>query len=118
VAALAGNCAIIKSPATGQAAGLCWSFGPITCRPVKRCLYAACRPGVLRQDQRRVDQQDADQQPVLSVQMTGLTVVPIAVEWAPDPVWHLAADRRQPQGPSLPQSPTLNISPQSWYFVK
>jgi len=41
----------------------------------------------------------------------------LPVEWAPSAVWPMTAIADNLRG-VLPQSPTLNINPENWYFVK
>ena len=41
----------------------------------------------------------------------------LPVEWAPGAVWPMTEIASNLRG-VLPQSPTLNINPENWYFVK
>jgi len=41
----------------------------------------------------------------------------LSVEWTPSPVWLLTEIASNLRG-VLPQSPTLDINPENWYFVK
>ena len=74
--------------------------------------------GYCNHDQRHDDRQDADQQqPAVHVHLAGLPGAQLPVIWAPDAAYQLTEIASNLKG-ALPQSPTLSINPENWYFVK
>ena len=101
----------------GQGAGV---QPPTTCPPARCCSPAArsATPAGSATAPRRHDQPDADQrQPAGHVRLAGLPGPPLPVIWQPDGVYSLTEVAGNLRGVS-PQSPTLSINPEDWYFVE
>ena len=119
-----GNCVVTKSPCTWDMAnwGFGWSFSPDylpTGRgavPVRRGLELR---RLLRQDQRRDDRHRRSPTPALQYiyQWQDYLAPQLPVEYQPNAAYTLTEVASNLKG-VLPQSPTLSITPENWYFVK
>ena len=124
IAVAGGNCVVAKLPCNWDMAnwGGGWSFSPDylpTGEELFLCGAIAQLRRVLRPRQRRDDRQDADQrQPAVHVHLAGLPGGPAAGDLAAGRRLPADRDRQQPARASAPQSPTLSINPENWYFVK
>ena len=122
VGALVGNCVVTKSSCNWDGAGgLGWSYAP-DYLPTGEALFMCGVPAnfggycnkandaMINKTLTSSNLSDLYRwQDYLSAQLP--------VEWAPDAVWPMTAIAGNLRG-VLPLSPTLNINPENWYFVK
>jgi peptide/nickel transport system substrate-binding protein len=116
-----GNCVILKSPCNWDAvAGIGWSYAP-DYLPTGETLFMCgvpANPGYC----------DKSNDALINKTLTSGNLAyldrwqdylasQLPVEWAPTPAWLLTEVASNLRG-VLPQSPTLNITPENWYFVR
>jgi len=117
-----GNCVVTKSPCNWDGvAGVGWSYAPDylpTGEALFMCGVPANAGGYCNKTSDAMINKTLTSgnlsylyrwQDYLSAQLP--------VEWAPNPVWLLTEIASNLRG-VLPQSPTLDINPENWYFVK
>jgi peptide/nickel transport system substrate-binding protein len=116
-----GNCVVIKSPCSWDAvAGIGWSYAP-DYLPTGEALFVCGVPA-------NSGYCDKTNDTLINKTLTSSNLsylyrwqdylaAQLPVEWTPNPAWLLKEIADNLRG-VLPQSPTLNITPENWYFVK
>jgi peptide/nickel transport system substrate-binding protein len=118
-----GNCVVVKSPCNWDMAnwGFGWSFSPDylpTGDQLFQCNAVANSGGYCdKTDDSMIEQTLTNDNLQLFYNWQNYLAPQLPVEYQPDAAYTLSEVANNLKG-ALPQSPTLSITPETWYFVK
>ena len=123
IAVAGGNCVVTKSPCNWDLAnwGFGWSFSPDylpTGEELFQCGAVSNSGGYCNsQDDSLISQTLTNSSLSLFYQWQDFLAPQLPVEYQPNAAYTLTEVANNLQG-VLPQSPTLSITPENWYFTK
>jgi peptide/nickel transport system substrate-binding protein len=117
-----GNCVVTKSPCNWDGvAGVGWSYAP-DYLPTGEALFMCGVPANAggycdKTNEAMINKTLTSGNLSYLYKWQDYLSAQLPVEWTPNPVWLLTEIASNLRG-VLPQSPTLDINPENWYFVK
>jgi len=117
-----GNCVVTKSPCNWDGvAGVGWSYAP-DYLPTGEALFMCGVPANAggycdKTNEAMINKTLTSGNLSYLYRWQDYLSAQLPVEWTPNPVWLLTEIASNLRG-VLPQSPTLDINPENWYFVK
>jgi peptide/nickel transport system substrate-binding protein len=117
-----GNCVVTKSPCNWDGvAGIGWSYAP-DYLPTGEALFMCGVPANAggycdKTNEAMINKTLTSGNLSYLYRWQDYLSAQLPVEWTPNPVWLLTEIASNLRG-VLPQSPTLDLNPENWYFVK